>query len=52
VVVAAHLLHYPPTLTTVAGAMLCFSLRLVAIRRGWRLPPATLSVPRETSRRV
>jgi uncharacterized membrane protein YeiH len=52
VVVAGHLLHWPPALTTVAGAILCFGMRLVAIRRGWRLPPATLSVSRETSRRV
>ena len=52
VVVAGHLLHWPPAVTTVAGAILCFGMRLVAIRRGWRLPPATLSVSRETSPRV
>jgi uncharacterized membrane protein YeiH len=42
VVVAGHLLHWPPTVTTVAGATLCFGMRLVAIRRGWNLPPANL----------
>jgi len=38
VVVAGHLAHLPPTGTTIAGAILCFGLRLVAIRRGWNLP--------------
>jgi len=51
VVVAGHLLHWPASLSTVAGAILCFGMRLVASRRGWRLPPATLSASRETSRR-
>lgn len=39
VVVGGHLLRWPPTATTTAGAVLCFGLRLVAIRRGWNLPP-------------
>src|SRR6476661_1606028 len=43
VVVAGHLMHGPPAVTTVAGAALCFGMRLVAIRRGWNLPPANLS---------
>lgn len=38
VVVAGHLAHLPPAGTTIAGAILCFGLRLVAIRRGWNLP--------------
>jgi len=42
VVVGGHLAHWPPTATTIAGAILCFGLRLVAIRRGWSLPPARL----------
>jgi len=41
VVVAGHLLHLPPTATTIAGAALCFGIRVVAIRRGWSLPTAT-----------
>jgi uncharacterized membrane protein YeiH len=41
-VVGGHLLHWPPAATTIAGAILCFCLRLVAIRRGWNLPPASL----------
>ena len=31
VVVAGHLLHWPPVLTTVAGPILCFGMRLVAL---------------------
>jgi len=40
VVVAGHVLQLPPTGVTVAGAVLCFGLRVVAIRRGWHLPAA------------
>jgi uncharacterized membrane protein YeiH len=40
VVVAGHLPHLPPAATTIAGAGLCFGIRLVAIRRGWSLPTA------------
>jgi uncharacterized membrane protein YeiH len=42
VVVGGHLLGWSPTAMTTAGAVLCFSLRLVAIRRGWSLPPRRL----------
>lgn len=40
VVVGGHFAHWPPTATTIAGAILCFAIRLLAIRRGWSLPPA------------
>jgi uncharacterized membrane protein YeiH len=40
VVVAGHLLLWPPVPTTLAAASLCFFMRLIAIRRGWRLPVA------------
>lgn len=40
IVVGGHLLHWSPTAATVAGAILCFVMRLTAIRRGWRLPAA------------
>ena len=40
VVVCGHLAQWPPTTTTSAGAILCFAIRLLAIRRGWSLPPA------------
>jgi uncharacterized membrane protein YeiH len=39
VVVGGHLLRWSPTAMTTSGAVLCFGLRLVAIRRGWNLPP-------------
>lgn len=42
VVVAGQALSLPPTATAIAGAALCFGLRLVAMRRGWRLPVAEL----------
>ena len=38
VVVIGNLVSLPPTVTTMAGALLCFGLRLMAIHRGWRLP--------------
>jgi uncharacterized membrane protein YeiH len=40
VVVIGDTLELPPVATTVAGALLCFGLRVVAIRRGWHLPVA------------
>jgi uncharacterized membrane protein YeiH len=42
VVVSGQLQRWPPTETAVAGAVLCFGLRLLAILRGWNLPPARL----------
>jgi len=44
VVVGGHLAGWTPTGTTVAGALLCFGIRLIAIRRGWNLPVARLPV--------
>jgi uncharacterized membrane protein YeiH len=40
VVVIGQALHVSPTTTTIIGALLCFSLRLVAIYRDWHLPLA------------
>jgi uncharacterized membrane protein YeiH len=42
VVVVGHVLNFPPTAMAIAGATLCFGMRLIAIRRGWRLPVAEL----------
>jgi uncharacterized membrane protein YeiH len=42
VVVVGHVLNLPPTAMAIAGAALCFGIRLVAIQRGWRLPVADL----------
>ena len=40
VVVIGAALQLPSTATTIAGAVLCFGLRFMAIRRGWHLPVA------------
>ncbi len=40
VVVIGHQLGVAPVVAAVLGAFICFSLRLVAIRRGWQLPVA------------
>jgi uncharacterized membrane protein YeiH len=42
VVVAGSMLDISPTASAISGATLCFGLRLIAIRRGWRLPVAIL----------
>jgi uncharacterized membrane protein YeiH len=42
VVVVGHMLNLAPAATAIAGAALCFGIRLIAIRRGWRLPVAGL----------
>jgi uncharacterized membrane protein YeiH len=51
VVVAGNLLALPSVPVAIAGATLCFALRMVAIRRGWHLPTAgpraSASDPRE-----
>src|SRR5262249_1207488 len=39
-VVAGQLLPPPPVPMGIAGAALCFVLRLASIRRGWQLPVA------------
>lgn len=40
VVVGGHMLHVPIIVTACAGGFVCFALRMMAIRRGWRLPVA------------
>ena len=40
VVVIGAALQLPSTAATVAGAVLCFALRFMAIRHGWHLPMA------------
>src|ERR1044071_2508529 len=42
-VVAGYVLNLPPTTMAITGAALCLAIRLVAIRRGWRIPVAGLS---------
>lgn len=40
VVVAGHMLRLPTVPTAIAGVLLCFGLRAMAIRHGWQLPVA------------
>jgi uncharacterized membrane protein YeiH len=42
VVVVGYVLNLPPTAMAIAGAVLCFGIRLIAIQRGWHLPVAYL----------
>ncbi len=48
VVVIGDRLPFPAVATTIAGALLCFGLRMVAIRRDWQLP--TPRPPGQSSR--
>lgn len=40
VVVVGRMLNLPSTAVTIAGAIICFALRSLAIRRSWQLPVA------------
>jgi uncharacterized membrane protein YeiH len=40
IVVIAHVLQLPSGPATLVGAALCFGLRVLAMKRGWRLPVA------------
>jgi uncharacterized membrane protein YeiH len=50
VVVVGRLLRLPTAAGAVPGAILCFVLRYLAIRRGWRLPVAGTPMRRSTDR--
>src|SRR5579872_4366738 len=43
VVVVGRMLHLPSSVAAIVGAVLCFGLRFMAMRRGWQLPTAHLS---------
>lgn len=40
VVVGGRMLHVPSSAAAITGALLCFGLRFMAMRRGWQLPIA------------
>jgi uncharacterized membrane protein YeiH len=40
VMVVGMMLHLPSSVAAIAGAVLCFGLRFIAMRRGWHLPIA------------
>jgi uncharacterized membrane protein YeiH len=43
VVVIGGMLHLPSSEAATGGALVCFALRFVAMRRGWQLPTAAVS---------
>jgi uncharacterized membrane protein YeiH len=47
VVVGGRALHLPASLAAITGAVLCFGLRFIAMRRGWQLPIARSSTTTE-----
>jgi len=52
VVVIGAAFRLPATAVTIAGAILCFALRFMAIRRGWHLPVADGLGPSTTQARA
>jgi uncharacterized membrane protein YeiH len=48
VVVGGDLVHAPVVASAAIGGLVCFGLRVVAIRRGWRLPAAHAASDRES----
>jgi uncharacterized membrane protein YeiH len=52
VVAVGHVLHFPTAPVVIAGAVLCFGLRLGAMRRGWHLPIARASHARNSGTHV
>jgi len=48
VVVAGQLIHLPISVSSIAGAVLCFGLRFMAIRYRWQLPIARSSTTSES----
>ena len=47
VVAVGGTLHYPPSAVMIAGALLCFGLRVMAITRGWNLPMTGRQPPKD-----
>lgn len=45
VVVLGRMLHIPASAAAITGALLCFGLRFIAMRRGWHLPTPGLANP-------
>jgi uncharacterized membrane protein YeiH len=45
VVVIGYFLRFPSAIAAIAGAILCFGIRMFAIRRSWNLPRARSSPP-------
>lgn len=48
-VVGGRVLHLPVVVSALGGGLICFALRVMAIRRGWHLPVARESDPPASS---
>jgi uncharacterized membrane protein YeiH len=48
VVAGGSVLHITPVVTTLSGGLICFGLRMMALRRGWHLPVAKGVSPEST----
>jgi len=51
IVSAGHVLHLHPVAPAIAGMVICFFLRLMAIQYGWHLPVESLAPRRDQSKR-
>jgi uncharacterized membrane protein YeiH len=49
IVVVGHMLQLPVAPVTAVALISCFSLRVMAIRHGWRLPVAKIRAHRDPS---
>lgn len=52
VVVIGRELHFPSTAAALVGAALCFTIRMLAIQRGWQLPVARRAAPQPSDETV
>ncbi len=48
VVVVGAMLHFPSSEAAITGALVCFGLRFLAMRRGWSLPTADARMPSQS----
>jgi uncharacterized membrane protein YeiH len=51
IVAGGSVLHLTPVVTTICGGAVCFGLRLMALRWGWRLPSAGIASTSSETRR-
>lgn len=52
VMVVGRMVHLPSAVAASVGAVLCFTVRFAAMRRGWHLPTAHLSNRSEDEKRI
>lgn len=52
IMVAGRMLHLPSFIAAITGALLCFVVRIAAMRHGWQLPTAHLSNQSDDEKRA